>query len=168
MSGLGGPGGPAHPDSTRKPGTGRLPRAVAVALPGLALLLAGCVAEERPTGAVNVFERYAQARAIRPNPDLWVAAGNQLGFARKRMSDPFAGVLATNWYRPKDAPGERRRVTISILGPALEAKNLHIAILRQVRRGGVWRSRPVSASTVAELHTTIMRAARHRAAARGI
>ncbi|MCY3828119.1 MAG: DUF3576 domain-containing protein [Rhodospirillaceae bacterium] len=166
---MSGPGDPAHPDSTLKPDAVRLRRAAAVALPGLALLLAGCVAEERPTGpAVNIFERYAHARAIRPNPDLWAAAGNRLDFARKRMSDPFGGVLATNWYRPKDAPGERRRVTVTILGPALEAKNLRIAVIRQVRRGGVWRNRPVSASTVAELHTTILRAARYRAAARGI
>ncbi|MYJ71661.1 MAG: DUF3576 domain-containing protein [Rhodospirillaceae bacterium] len=146
----------------------RLCPAAAVATLSLALLLTGCAKEEPRTGtAVNIFERYAHARAIRPNPDLWVAADNQLGFVRKRMSDPFGGVLATDWYRPKDAPGERLRVTINILGPDLEARNLRIAVIRQVRRGGVWRNRPVSASTVATLHTTIMRAARFRAAAKG-
>ena len=145
-----------------------LRRTAKVATLGIALALGGCGGEEKPTGtAVNIFERYAHARTIRPNPDLWIAAGNQLGFVRKKMSDPFAGVLATDWYRPKNVPGERLRVTINILGPALEARNLRIAIIRQVRRGGVWRNGPVSASTVATLHSRIMRAARLRAAARG-
>ncbi len=166
-----GRGVPNGPDTAYGPRLFRLRRhrpAIAVATLGLALTLAGCVSEEeRPGTAVNIFERYTHARAIRPNPDLWVAAGNQLGFARKRMSDPFAGVLATDWYRPKEAPGERLRVTINILGSDLEARNLRIAIIRQVRRGGVWRNGPVSASTVATLHTRIMRAARFRAAAKG-
>lgn len=166
-----GRGVPNGSDTAYGPRLSRLRRqrpAAAVAMLGLALISAGCVGEERQRGAaVNILERYAQARAVRPNPDLWVAAGNQLGFARKRMSDPFAGVLATDWYRPKTAPRERLRVTVNILGPGLEAKNLRIAVIRQVRRGGVWRNRPVSASTVATLHTTIMRAARSRAAAKG-
>ena len=145
-----------------------LHRAATIVSLGIALVLAGCGGEEKRAGvAVNIFERYAHARTIRPNPDLWISAGNQLDFVRKKMSDPFAGVLATDWYRPKNAPGERLRVTINILGAALEARNLRIAIIRQVRRGGVWRNRPVSASTVATLHTRIMRAARLRAAARG-
>lgn len=166
---MSGRGNPTEPDVEYRLGLVRLRRpwrAVAAAL-GLALFLAGCVSEEkRPGTAVNIFERYAQARAIRPNPDLWIAAGNQVGFARKRMSDPFAGVLATHWYRPKNAPGERLRVTINVVGPELEARNLRIAIIRQVRRGGVWRNGPVSASTVAALHTRIMRAARFHAAAK--
>ncbi len=145
-----------------------LRRAATIATLGTALILGGCGGEEKRSGtAVNIFERYAHARTLRPNPDLWIAAGNRLDFVRKRMSDPFAGVLATDWYRPKNAPGERLRVTVNILGPALEARNLRIAIIRQVRRGGVWRNEPVSASTVATLHTKIMRAARLRAAARG-
>ena len=133
------------------------------------LALGGCGGEEKrqPGAAVDIFARYGQARALRPNPDLWIAAESQFGFVRKRMSDPFAGVLATNWYRPKDAPRERLRVTVNILGPALESRNLRIAVIRQVRRGGVWRNGPVSASTVATLHTRIVRAARLRAAARG-
>ena len=164
-------GGPADPEFAfcPKPSCPRWrPWAATIAVLGLASILGGCVKEEiRPGTAVNIHERYAHARAIRPNPDLWVAAGNHVGFARKRMSDPFGGVLATDWYRPKNVPGERLRITINILGPELQARNLRIAIFRQVRRGGVWRNGPVSASTVATLHTRIMRAARHRAAAKG-
>lgn len=167
--------GPAYGPDRRHPR--RHPRrpqpAAAAAAPALipalffTLILTGCVAEEpRPVG-VNVLERYAHARAVRPNPDLWIAAGEQVGFARMRMSDPFAGVLATDWYRPKGVPGERLRVTINIVGPELEARNLRISVIRQVRRGGVWRNGPVSASTVAMLHTRIMRAARSRATSRG-
>jgi len=168
MSETGGPAGPEQAISPKPACLRRSFRAVAVAAFGFASILGGCVNEEtRPGAAVNIHERYAHARAIRPNPDIWVAAGNQIGFARKRMSDPFGGVLATDWYRPKNVPGERLRVTINILGPELEARNLRIAIFRQVRRGGVWRNGPVSASTVAALHTRIMRAARDRAAARG-
>ena len=94
-----------------------------------------------------------------------MAANDHVAFARKKMSDPFGGVLATDWYRPKNAPGERLRVTVNVLGPDLEARNLRIAVFMQVRRGGVWRNGPVSASTIATLHAQIMRAARFRAAA---
>ena len=168
MSETGGPAGPELSYSLKASCLLWPYRAAAVAALAFALILGGCVNEEtRPGTAVNIHERYAHARTIRPNPDIWVAAGNQIGFARKRMSDPFGGVLATDWYRPKNVPGERLRVTINILGPELEARNLRIAIFRQVRRGGVWRNGPVSASTVAALHTRIMRAARDRAAARG-
>ena len=83
------------------------------------------------------------------------------------MSDPFGGVLATAWYRPKNAPGERLRVTVNVIGPELEARNLRIAVIRQVRRRGVWRDGPVSASTVATLHARIMHAARYRASLKG-
>ncbi len=163
--------GPADPDHVFSPNPLCLRhryRAAAIAFLCVAALLGGCTKEEtQPGTAVNIFERFAQARAVRPNPDLWVAAGNNLDFARKRMSDPFGGVLATDWYRPKNVPGERLRVTINVVGPELEARNLRIAVFRQVRRGGVWRNGPVSASTVATLHTRILRAARHRAAARG-
>lgn len=134
----------------------------------VALMILGCLAgcareEKRTTVSVDVSGRYDRARATRPNPDLWAAANQHVEFVRKTMSDPFGGLLATDWYTPKSTPGERFRLTISILGPALIETNLKIVIFKQVRRGGVWRSEAVSASTVAALHARIMQAARVRA-----
>ena len=153
-------------DCTIDPGRSRRRAAAGALLLAAALPLAACIGGDRHGAGVNVFARYERARALRPNPDLWVAANAQLAFARKKVSDPFGGVLATDWYRPKEAPGERRRVTVNILGAEAAARNLKIAIHRQVRRGGVWRNRPVDASTVAALHRRIVRAARQRADAR--
>ena len=148
-------------------GRRRLGRAAASAVLCVAAVLVGCTNTENQRGAtVDILARYDRARALRPNPDLWMAANDHVAFVRKKMSDPFGGVLATDWYRPKNAPGERLRVTLNVVGPDLEARNLRIAVFRQVRRGGVWRDGPVSASTVATLHARIMRAARFRAAAK--
>jgi len=128
------------------------------------LALTGCAREEKKTSvSVDVSGRYDRARATRPNPDLWFAANEHVEFIDKTMSDPFGGLLATDWYTPKNAPGERFRVTISILGPALVETNLKIVIIKQVQRGGAWRSDAVSGSTVAALHARIMKAARLRA-----
>jgi len=124
----------------------------------------GCARQEDgPRVSVDVSGRYDRARAKRPNPDLWAAANEHLEFVRKTMSDPFGGLIATAWYSPKNAPNERFRLTISILGSELIESNLKILIVKQVRRGGVWRNDAVSASTVAALHARIMKAARLRA-----
>jgi len=128
------------------------------------LTLAGCAREEKRTAvSVDVSGRYDRARATRPNADLWAAANEHVEFIDKTMSDPFGGLLATTWYTPKYAPGERFRVTISILGAELVETNLKIVIVKQVQRGGAWRSDAVSGSTVAALHARIMKAARVRA-----
>ena len=138
--------------------------ALACAALAAAVLMGGCAQEEkRPGISVDVSGRYERARATRPNPNLWAAANQNVEFIRKTMSDPFGGLLATDWYTPRNAPGERFRLTISILGPELVETNLKISIIKQVRQGGVWRSSPVSASTVAALHARIMKAARLRA-----
>lgn len=128
------------------------------------LILTGCAREEKRTAvSVDVSGRYERARAKRPNPDLWAAANEHVEFIDKTMSDPFGGLLATSWYTPKNAPGERFRLTISILGSELVETNLKIVIVKQVQRGGVWRDDSVSGSTVAALHARIMKSARVRA-----
>lgn len=130
----------------------------------IALPMTGCAREEKRNGvSVDVSGRYDRARATRPNPNLWVAANEHVEFIDKTMSDPFGGLLATGWYSPKNAPDERFRLTISILGPELVEANLKIVIIKQVRRDGGWRNAAVSASTVSALHGRIMAAARRRA-----
>jgi len=127
-------------------------------------MLTACAREEKKTAvSVDVSGRYDRARATRPNPDLWAAANEHVEFIDKTMSDPFGGLLATTWYTPKNAPGELFRLTISILGAELVETNLKIVIVKQVQRGGAWRSGAVSGSTVAALHARIMKSARVRA-----
>ncbi len=142
----------------------RIPVAAVVILVAAAMTTGCARKEEGPQVAVDVSRRYERARAKRPNPDLWAAASERVQLVRKTMSDPFGGLIATAWYSPKSAPGERLRLIISILGPKLIESNLRILITKQVRRDGVWRSGAVSASTVDALHAQIMKAARSRAA----
>ena len=142
----------------------RIPVAAVIVLIAAAMTTGCARKEEGPQVAVDVSRRYERARATRPNPDLWAAASERVQFVRKTMSDPFGGLIATAWYSPKTAPGERLRLIISILGPKLVESNLRILITKQVRRGGVWRRGAVSASTVDALHAQIMKAAQLRAA----
>jgi hypothetical protein len=58
------------------------------------------------------------------------------------------------------APGERVKLTVSILDQDLRADALRVAAARQVSQNGAWIDAPVSASTVQKLEDIILTRAR--------
>ncbi len=66
-----------------------------------------------------------------------------------------ATVLA--WHR---RPGERVKVTVSILDQDLRADAIRVAASRQVLQGQVWIDAPVEAATVQKLEDVILTRAR--------
>jgi hypothetical protein len=57
-------------------------------------------------------------------------------------------------------PGERVKVTVSILDQDLRADALRVAASREVLQGGNWVSAPVQAATVQKLEDIILTKAR--------
>jgi hypothetical protein len=103
------------------------------------------------------------------NSYLWRAAVDTVSFAPLLQADANGGVIITDWYSNPRAPGERVKLTVSVLDQDLRADALRVAASRQVYQNGVWIDAPVTAATVQKLEDIILTRARdlRRAAVRG-
>ena len=103
------------------------------------------------------------------NSYLWRAAVDTVSFAPLLQADATGGVIITDWYSNPRAPGERVKLTVSVLDRDLRADALRVAASRQVNQNGVWVDAPVAAATVQKLEDIILTRARdlRRAAVRG-
>ncbi|MDQ3077934.1 MAG: DUF3576 domain-containing protein [Pseudomonadota bacterium] len=125
-----------------------------VALSGIALSSCG--------GNRGVPTQLAPSRMtmIGVNSYLWRAAIDTLSFAPLLQADPDGGVIVTDWYSSPQSPGERVKLTVSILDQELRADALRVAASRQVNQGGQWITAPVTAATVQKLEDIILTRAR--------
>jgi hypothetical protein len=94
------------------------------------------------------------------NSYLWRAAVDTLSFAPLVTADSNGGVIITDWYASPTNPGERVKITASVLDQDLRADALRVAAVRQVNQGGTWVEAPVSAATVQKLEDIILTRAR--------
>ncbi len=95
------------------------------------------------------------------NKYLWRAALDTLSFLPLASTDPFTGVIATDWGTTPEAPDERFKVTVYITSPVLSAASLKVAVFREKRdEQGLWVPAPVSAETVTKLEDAILARAR--------
>jgi hypothetical protein len=103
------------------------------------------------------------------NGYLWKAAVDTVSFAPLLQADANSGVIITDWYANPRAPGERVKLTVSIVDADLRADALRIAASRQIFQNGVWTDAPVAAATVQKLEDIILTRARdlRRASVRG-
>ena len=133
----------------------RLYTTVAVlALSGLAL--GGCSSNsDVPTDLAP-----SKMTMIGVNSYLWRAAVDTLSFAPLLQADSNGGVIVTDWYSSANSPGERVKLTVSILDQELRADALRVAASRQVNQGGQWVNVPVAAATVQKLEDIILTRAR--------
>ena len=102
------------------------------------------------------------------NSYLWRAALDTVSFAPIAQADSNGGVIVTEWYVNPANPGERVRVSVSILDAALRADALRVSAARQQLQNGTWVDAPVAAATVQRLEEIILTRARDlRRATRG-
>ena len=128
----------------------------AIALAAVASL-AGCASkQDRPRADLAA----AQVNTIGVNSYLWRAALDALSFAPLLQADSNGGVIVTDWYANPRNPGERVKVTVSILDTDLRADALRVAASRQVAQGSGWVDAPVQAATVQKLEDIILTKAR--------
>jgi hypothetical protein len=102
----------------------------------------------------------SQVTTIGVNAYLWRAALETLSFAPMAQVDSNGGVMVTDWYTNPRTPGERVKITATILDRDLRADALRIAAARQMLQGGQWVDAPVAAATVQKLEEIILTRAR--------
>ena len=132
------------------------PHFTAAALVSLMLLAPGCARNrELPTQLAP-----SKMTMIGVNSYLWRAAIDTLSFAPLIQADSNGGVIVTDWYTNPASPGERVKLTVSILDQDLRADALRVAASRQIQSGGGWVDAPVAAATVQKLEDIILTRAR--------
>ena len=95
------------------------------------------------------------------NQHLWRASIDTLAFLPLNTTDPFTGVIATDWASTPDAPEERFKVTADVQGTALAANTLKVAVFREIRDpSGVWTTAAVSGATARQFEDAILVKAR--------
>ncbi|GAO40101.1 hypothetical protein SCH01S_43_00020 [Sphingomonas changbaiensis NBRC 104936] len=111
----------------------------------------------------------AKVTTIGVNSYLWRAALDTVSFMPLLQADSNGGVIVTDWYVNPSSPGERMKLTVSVLDQDLRADALKVAALRQIQQNGQWVDAPVAAATVQKLEDIILTRARDlRRAASGI
>lgn len=95
------------------------------------------------------------------NRHLWRASLDTLAFLPLTSTDPFTGVIATDWAASPDAPEERFKVTTYVKGTKLAANTLQVAVFREIRDPqGSWATAAVSGVTARQLEDAILLRAR--------
>ena len=75
-------------------------------------------------------------------------------------ADPFGGVIITDWYSPPEAPNERLKIQLYILGRELRSDGIQISIFRQIKEPKGWKTVETSAKTGRNIEDKILHSAR--------
>ena len=131
-------------------------KTIAAALLILTVVSAGCARSVRtPTQLAP-----SRVTAIGVNSYLWRASIETVSFAPLLQANVASGVIITDWYTNPRSPGERVKLTVSVLDQDLRADALRVAASRQVNQNGAWVDAPVAAATVQKLEEIILTRAR--------
>ena len=128
----------------------------AAALLILAVAAPGCSRNR----AIPVDLAPARMTSIGVNAYLYRAALDTVSFAPLLQADANTGVIITDWYANPNSPGERVKLTVTILDQDLRADALRVAASRQVLQAGQWVNAPIAAATVQKLEDIILTRAR--------
>jgi hypothetical protein len=128
----------------------------AAALLVLAVAASGCARNR----SIPIELAPARMTSIGVNAYLWRAALDTVSFAPLLQADANTGVIITDWYANPNSPGERVKLTVTILDQELRADALRVAASRQVLQSGQWVNAPVAAATVQKLEDIILTRAR--------
>ena len=76
-------------------------------------------------------------------------------------ADPFGGVIITDWYSASEAPNERFKLNVYILGRSLRADGVRVAVFRQMLSSpGGWRDVAIDDKTATKIEDSILTRAR--------
>jgi hypothetical protein len=122
----------------------------------LVSLTAACGHKSRPKAELAP----SQVTTIGINAYLWRASLDTVSFMPLLQTDSNGGVIVTDWYVNPNTPGERMKLTVTILDRDLRADAVRVAASRQVLTVGQWLDAPVQAATVQKLEDIILTKAR--------
>lgn len=95
------------------------------------------------------------------NSFLWRATLDTLSFMPLTTTDPFGGVVLTDWYEDPKVRGERFKVNALILDKTLRSDGIKITLFKQnADKKGVWRDTDVNPRVARDLEDTILTRAR--------
>lgn len=95
------------------------------------------------------------------NSYLWRASLDTISFFPMAQVDAFGGVIITEWHSLPEAPNERYKLNVYILGRELRADGVRVAIFKQARASnGEWRDVPVPEGAATEVENAILTRAR--------
>jgi uncharacterized protein DUF3576 len=95
------------------------------------------------------------------NGFLWRATLDTVAFMPVNSADPFGGVVITDWYAMPETPQERFKMNVYILGRALRADGVRVAVFRQVQDGnGGWQDAAVPEAAGTRIEDAILTRAR--------
>lgn len=104
---------------------------------------------------------YSDGRAIGVNSFLWRASLDTISFMPVASADPFGGVIITDWYSTAESPNERFKLNVYILGRALRADGVRVAVFRQLLNAGSgWRDSTITDATATKIEDAILSRAR--------
>ncbi|TVQ56393.1 MAG: DUF3576 domain-containing protein [Rhodobacteraceae bacterium] len=94
------------------------------------------------------------------NRFLWRASLDTLSFLPIASTDPFSGVIATDWATSPGSPDERFKVTAYITDVTLDPTSLRVAVFRETLNGAAWVPAPVAGETPRQIEDAILVRAR--------
>jgi len=99
--------------------------------------------------------------ALPVNKYLWRASLDTLNFLPLASTDPFSGVITTEWGASPETPNERVRVTARVDGKELTARALDVAVFREtLNPSGAWVAATVNPATAEQVKDNILQRAR--------
>ena len=76
------------------------------------------------------------------NPYLWKASLETIDFMPLSSTDPFAGIIITDWYTDVNNLGERCKLNIFVMGKDLKTDNLKVSSFCQSFDENQWVNKP--------------------------
>ena len=117
---------------------------------GIVAAMSGC-ASHKHKRVRSAQMAGSKVTTIGVNSYLWRASLDALSFMPLLQTDSNGGVIVTDWYTNPANPGERMKVTVTILDQDLRADAVRVAASREIAQGGRWVAAPVQAATVQKL-----------------
>jgi hypothetical protein len=105
-------------------------------------------------------EKKEETPQIGVNTFLYHATLETLSFMPLVQSDPFGGVIITDWTSDHSAPNERFKATVYILDTRLRADGLKVNLFKQVNGANGWQDAAVSPDATTQIENAILSKAR--------
>jgi hypothetical protein len=92
---------------------------------------------------------------------LWRAALETVSFMPLVSVNASSGVIITDWYAAPNAPDQREKVNVYVVGRELRAESLRVSVFRQERSSdGAWTDTPTPSDTATRFENDILTRAR--------
>jgi hypothetical protein len=94
------------------------------------------------------------------NGYLWRGALETIYFMPLISTDPFGGVILTDWYSDPAAPHERFKLNIMITSRALRSDGIKVSVFKQTHQQGRWIDAAASEQLARQFEESILLKAR--------